>query len=266
MTASGASAAASAADRVAIVTGAAGGIGIAVARRLAADGLRLVVSDVSLDLAQKVLADLPGSGHVAVACDVAQEASVDALFSSAVRMMGAPVEVLVQAAGILRLRADGSRPPIVETTLADFEEHHAVNSRGTFLCIRSYLRQWRGVARPQAGRVVTFSSVAAQLGGYRSSSAYIASKGAILALTKAAAREAAPWGITVNSVAPGLIDAPMLRMSLAPEADAQASANIPLNRIGLPSDVAGAVSFLVSADAAYMTGGVLDVNGGYRMQ
>jgi 3-oxoacyl-[acyl-carrier protein] reductase len=177
-----------------------------------------------------------------------------------------PAEVLVGAAGLLRLRPDGTRQPLAETSLADWEDHHAVNARGTFLCLRAYLRQWQGGVKPRAGRVVTFASVAAQLGGYRSSAAYIGSKGSVLALTKAAAREAAPLGITVNALAPGLIDAPMLRLSLAPGAEAQAAAAIPLGRIGTPADVAGAVSFLVSEDAAYMTGGVLDVNGGYRMQ
>ena len=116
------------------------------------------------------------------------------------------------------------------------------------------------------GRVVTISSVAAQLGGYRSSASYIASKSAIIGLTKALARELAPHRVTVNSVAPGLIDAPMLRLSLDPADDAKASAQIPLGRLGTPQDVAGAVSFLVSKDASYITGSVIDVNGGYRMQ
>ena len=87
-----------------------------------------------------------------------------------------------------------------------------------------------------------------------------------MALVKAGAREAAGLGITVNAVAPGLIDAPMLRQSLAPENDGAIAANIPLNRIGTPGDVAGAVSFLMGRDAGYVTGAVIDVNGGYRMQ
>src|SRR5690606_22347917 len=109
-------------------------------------------------------------------------------------------------------------------------------------------------------------SVAAQLGGYRSSSAYIASKSAILGLIKAGAREAAPLGVTVNAVAPGLIDAPMLRLSLDPSQDEEISRNIPMGRIGTPDDVAGAVSYLAGPDGGYVTGATLDINGGYRMQ
>ena len=88
----------------------------------------------------------------------------------------------------------------------------------------------------------------------------------MIGLTKAVARECAADGITCNAVAPGMIDAPMLRLSMAPGSEAAASANIPLGRIGTPEDVAGAVAFLLSPDSSYMTGGVLDVNGGFRMQ
>lgn len=131
--------------------------------------------------------------------------------------------------------------------------------------MREYLRR-RTAAPASHARFIAFSSVAAQLGGYRSSSAYIASKSAISGLTKAAAREAAPIGVTVNAVAPGLIDAPMLRLSLDPANDAEIARSIPLNRIGTPEDVAGAVSYLAGPDGAYVTGATLDVNGGYRMQ
>lgn len=249
------------ARHAALVTGACGGIGQSVAQRLARDGWRIVATDLDAGRAAAFAATLPGEGHVGLGCDVADEAAVDALFAAS-----GPIEGVVLAAGVLRLRSDGSRAPLAETDAADFDEHMRVNTRGTFLCLRAYLRQWTAGGRPVRGRVVTFASVAAQLGGYRSSASYIASKGAILALTKAAAREAAALGITVNAVAPGLIDAPMLRLSLPPGQEAAAAAAIPLNRIGTPGDVAGAVSFLMSEDAAYMTGAVLDVNGGYRMQ
>ena len=121
----------------------------------------------------------------------------------------------------------------------------------------------------EGGRVTTTSSVAAELGGYRGSASYISSKSAILGFTKAMARELASLGITVNCVAPGVIDAPMLTAatprSAAPGSmDALAQA-VPLGRLGTPEDIAGAVSFLLSEQASYVTGATIDVNGGYRM-
>lgn len=247
-----------------LVTGAAGGIGAAVCYRLAADGYRVLASDLSPDDAERVVAGLPGEGHRAVALDVASEAQVAALFA-ATEAEGLQISQVVAAAGILIFAADGNRPPITDISLAEWEKTQKINSTGTFLLLREYLRA--AARHPVSqGRFIGFASVAAQLGGYRSSSAYIASKGAVLALIKAGAREAAEHGITVNGVAPGLIDAPMLRQSLAPENDAKIAANIPLNRIGTPEDVAGAVAYLLSADAGYITGSVIDVNGGYRMQ
>lgn len=250
--------------RIVLVTGAAGGIGKAVCRRLAQDGFSVLAADLGLAAAERVVAELPGAGHRAIALDVSNEAEVQAAFAEA-ESQGARIDHVVAAAGILLFATNGERPPITDITLDDWQLTQDVNSTGTFLLLREYLRGATRRAIPD-GRFVGFASVAAQLGGYRSSSAYIASKGAVMALVKAGAREAAPLGITVNAVAPGLIDAPMLRQSLSPENDARTAANIPLNRIGTPEDVAGAVSFLIGPDSGYITGSVIDVNGGYRMQ
>lgn len=249
---------------IVLVTGATGGIGKAVCHRLAQDGFSVLAADLSLDTAQLLVNDLPGTGHRAIVLNVTDEAGIAAAFAQA-QALGAPIAHVVAAAGILLFAANGDRPALTDITLADWQLTQTVNATGTFLLLREFLR---GATSSGArnGRFVGFSSVAAQLGGYRSSSAYIASKGAVMALIKAGAREAASMGITVNAVAPGLIDAPMLRQSLAPENDAQIVGNIPLNRIGTPEDVAGAVAFLVGPDGAYVTGAVIDVNGGYRMQ
>lgn len=250
-------------SRLALVTGGARGIGAAICRKLADDGMRVAVTDIRGEGAKDLCASLPGTGHSSWRMDVSEESSVNATFS-AIEDQHGPVAVLVCNAGILILH-DGARLPIAETSLEEWERTHAVNSRGTFLCARAFLKA-RTAAPVAHARMITFSSCAAQLGGYRSSAAYISSKSAILGLTKAMAREAAPLGITVNGVAPGLIDTDMMRLSMAPGQEQQAAANVPLGRLGMPSDVAAMVSFLVSEQACYVTGTMNDVNGGYRMQ
>lgn len=246
-----------------LVTGGARGIGQSVARRIAADGGAVVIGDLDRDQARAAAADLPGSGHVGVAMDISREASVEEGFAAA--EADGPLHGVICNAGILLLGKDGERTLIVDTDVSEWQASHNVNLTGTFLTIREFLRRRRTHPVSNA-RIVTFTSSAAQLGGYRASSSYISSKAGVIGLTKAVAREAAADGITCNAVAPGLIDAPMLRQSLAPGGEGKAAAAIPLGRIGTPEDVAGAVAFLLSDDASYMTGGVLDVNGGYRMQ
>ncbi len=242
-----------------LVTGAGGGIGSAVVSRLAADGFKILAADLSLEKAAQSLVGISGQGHAAVALDVSDEAAVEALFAQY------QIDHVVAAAGILLFAANGERPLITEMELKDWELTQRVNSTGTFLLTRAYLRG-ATQRKIENGRFVGFASVAAQLGGYRSSSAYIASKSAVLGFIKAAARESAHLGITVNCVAPGLIDAPMLHQSLAPKDYHTVTGSIPLQRVGTTADIAGAVAFLMGPDASYITGAVIDVNGGYRMQ
>ncbi|MCC6193997.1 MAG: SDR family oxidoreductase [Burkholderiales bacterium] len=249
--------------RLALITGAARGIGAAVATRLAKAGYRIAVSDLDLAACRSVVDALPGSGHNAWRLDVTSEAEVASAFD-AIEAAEGPISILICNAGLLILR-NGERPLVIDTSLKEWEATHAVNTTGTFLCAREYLR--RRTAKPvEHGRIVTFSSCAAQLGGYRSSAAYISSKSAILGLTKALAREAAPLRITANGVAPGLIDTDMLRLSMRPGTESRAAENIPLGRIGKPDDIASMIEFLVSEGAGYVTGTMNDVNGGYRMQ
>lgn len=248
---------------VALVTGGAGGIGAAICRRLAEAGCKVAVADLGRERAQAVADALPGGGHMALAIDVASEDSVIGVFDQVTEVLGRP-NVLVAGAGILQFKSNGERPLVTETSLEDWNRTITINQTGCFLTCREFAR--RLPVEKAYGRIVTISSVAAQLGGYRSHGAYIASKAAVMGLTKALARELAATGTTVNSVAPGLIDAPMLRLSLDPADDAKAASNIPLGRLGLPDDVADAVAYLVSSGASYQTGTVIDVNGGYRMQ
>jgi len=250
-------------SRIAVVTGGGRGIGEAICRQLADAGLRVVVADIHADNARQVAASL-GEGHRAHTVDVADEASVAALFDETESALG-PIAVLVCAAGILIL-LNGERPMIKDMALDTWERSFAVNTRGAFLCSREYMR--RREAKPvQQGRVIFFGSVAAQLGGYRSSAAYIGAKAAVMGYAKAFAREISHLGITANTVAPGLIDTEMLRSTVTSSGALTAAAqNIPMGRIGTVDDVASAVSYLVSPAADYITGNVIDVNGGYRMQ
>lgn len=249
--------------RVALVTGAAGGIGAAVAARLARDGLTVALADIDHAGAIACAAHL-GKPHGAFHMDVADESSVRGCFDAVEAQLG-PVAVLVNVAGLL-IMPGGERPLIKDLSLDIWEKSMAVNSRGSFLCARDYLQ--RRERMPLAGgRAIFFGSVAAQLGGYRSSSAYIAAKAAVMGFAKAFARESAHLGITANTIAPGLIDTNMLRSTVSSNGTLEAAArSIPLGRIGTVDDVADAVAYLVSPAAEYITGSVIDVNGGYRMQ
>lgn len=250
--------------RVAVVTGGGRGIGAGICHHLVRSGHRVVVVDIDGDSARQVATDLGPGGHTSRRVDVSDEAAVSAAFDDIEATVG-PVSVLVCAAGLL-IMPGGERPPIKDMTLDIWERSHAVNARGAFLCSREFLRHREARPAPH-GRVVFFGSVAAQLGGYRSSAAYIGAKASVMAYAKAFARESAHLGITSNVIAPGLIDTEMLRSTVSSSgALVSAAQNIPLGRIGTVEDVATAVDYLVSPAAAYITGNVVDVNGGYRMQ
>lgn len=253
--------------RVALITGGASGLGLASARQLAVDGLVVAVADLNADAAATAASTLPGQGHIGLRCDVTDEASVRAAFDTVQQMTG-PVTVLACFAGILSTSPMPGRLPTTEISLAEWDKVMQVNARGTFLCIREMLR--RAGDKPVAqGRIVTVASLAGQIGGLQSGAAYSASKGAVLALSKVAAREAAPLGITVNTISPGPIDTPMLHQTV-PEAQRGQKylgvAQVPLARIGVPEEIACAVSYLVSPGAAFVTGATLDVNGGLSMR
>ena len=253
--------------RIALITGGASGLGLASARRLAEDGLTVAVADLNADAAIAAAAQLPRTGHMGLGLDVTSEASVSAAFDAVQRQIGA-VSVLACFAGILSTSTTPGRLPTTDITLAEWDTVMEVNARGSFLCIREMLRRVNG--QPvEHGRIITVASLAGQIGGLQSGAAYSASKGAVLALSKVAAREAAPLGITVNTISPGPIDTPMLHRTVPPEQQGQkylGTANVPLGRIGLPEEIAAALGYLVSPGAAFVTGATLDVNGGMAMR
>jgi 3-oxoacyl-[acyl-carrier protein] reductase len=195
--------------------------------------------------------------------DVTDESAVENVFDEVERKLG-KVGVLVTSAGTM-IAPTVARPSLTQITAAAWDETFRVNARGTFFAIRALLRRRLADPLPH-GRIVTISSAAGQTGGLRGGADYAASKAAVLALTKLAAREAAPAGMTVNSIAPGPVETPLFRSVNPAGNDGPMIASVPLGRIGTPEEIAAAVRFLVSEAAGYITGSVIDVNGGSRMQ
>lgn len=250
--------------KVALVTGSARGIGERIARVLAEAGARVALNDLRPADTERATEALRAAGLdvVAVPADVTREPEVVSMVDAVKRRLGG-LDLLVNNAGVLLLH-DGKKAPIREMTVEEWDTVMAVNLRGTFLCTKHALCEMAATTG-EGRRIVNFSSCAAKLGGYFSSASYIASKAGIIGFTKATAREAAPLGVTVNAVAPGIIDAPMTRLSTPTERDAEVARGIPLGRLGSPADVAEAVLYLCSPAASYVTGATLDVNGGWVM-
>ncbi len=237
----------------AIVTGGASGIGRAVCELLAKEGYRVAVADRDKKLADEIAHHIDGR---AFEVDVADEASVIAMFDAALASFGGVLDALATPAGI----ADTT--PFMELGAQTFRRVHDVNVVGTFLCIREAAKRMRS-----GGRICTVASVAGKRGGGLSgTAAYAASKGAVLALSRSAARALAPQGIAVNCVAPGPTLTPMVAQPFSdPERKARVEAMTLLGRSGEPSEIAEAIVWLLSPRSSYVAGETLTVDGGLML-
>ncbi len=245
-------------DRVAIVTGAGQGIGRAIALALAREGAAVVVSDVRADTAAVTArAIVAGGGHaVAVPADVARLDQLAALVERA-RVLGGP-DILVNNAGIAEVT------PFLDVTEEQWDRQMAVNLKAAFFASQYAARAM--TARGRGGRIVNLASTSSFVASTRPMVPYDVSKAGVRMLTVSAAVQLAPYGITVNAVAPGTIDTPLTRSVVDPaRLEAFAREKIPLGRLGRPEDVAAAVVFLCSDEASYITGHTLVVDGGWLL-
>jgi len=242
--------------KVALVTGAARGIGRAIALALAQEGADVVVVDVDFDRAQQVAQEIEGRGRkaVAISADVSDRQAVRRLVSEAVSLLG-KIDILVNNAGIIR------RGTFLEHDPQEWEKVLNVNLGGTFNCTREVVPI---MIEHGGGKIINISSVVGKMGDIASAPSYGTSKGAINTFTKSLARELALHGITVNAVAPHAIETEMSQ-EWSEDKRRQIVEAIPLKRLGQPEEVAEAVAFLASEGAGFITGHVLDVNGGYLM-
>jgi NAD(P)-dependent dehydrogenase (short-subunit alcohol dehydrogenase family) len=243
-------------SRVAAITGGASGIGLGVARQLAADGHRVAVLDRNAEAASAAAAELQAEGATAfaVVVDVADRQSVEQAYEQVRAELG-PIEILVTSAGIEAFT------PLLEITPDAWDRVVAVNLTGTFTSVQLAVPDMLAAGW---GRIVTIASSSAQSGAPKMAH-YSASKGGVISLTRSLAVELARKGITVNSVSPSLVDTPMARQAEAagdfPGVDV-VGPMVPVGRAGTPADMAAACAFLCSDAASYVTGQIIGVNGG----
>lgn len=248
--------------KVALVTGSNAGIGRAIAIALAASGAKVGVNCLrNVAQGEETVAAIRAAGGeaVLVQADVTDAAEIDRLVSEVERAFGGTVDILVNNAGHLV-----KRQPNIDMTEQLYQQIMDVNLKSTvFMCKRVL----PGMKAKGAGRIINMSSVAAHNGGGPGSSIYAASKAAVSAYSKGLAKEAAPSGITVNLVSPGFIGNTMFHATFTTDEARKATVTgIPLQREGTPEDVAGAVLYLASDLASYLTGETIEINGGMMMR
>ncbi|HOG65342.1 MAG TPA: 3-oxoacyl-[acyl-carrier-protein] reductase [Spirochaetota bacterium] len=244
-------------DEVAIITGAARGIGRSIAEKFAAQGSHLAIIDVNLEAAEQTAQELAkqyGVKTMAARTDVSNAEDVDAMVKKVLDTFGR-IDILVNNAGVTRdnlmLRMKDEEWDLVIN----------INLKGVFVCTRSVVRH---MAKARKGNIINIASVVGQMGNAGQAN-YTASKGGVIALTKTTAREFAGRNVRVNAVAPGFINTAMTEV-LSEQVKTEMLRQVPLDRMGEPEDIANGCLFLASGMSAYITGHVLAINGGMLMQ
>jgi len=241
-------------DKVAIITGSGQGIGERIAARFAAEGAMIAVADANVENAKKVAAEIAENGGAAIAVhvDVGEPALAEAMVGRTVERFGR-VDVLVNNAGI------GLNKPFLTTTPEEWDRQLRVNLTGQFLCGQAAARQ---MTRQGGGRIVNVASISGQRGG-QGRAAYGAAKAGVILLTRVMAVELAPHGINVNAISPGPVDTEQSRGTHTPATRRSYLDRLPLKRYGLREEVAAAALFLAGDEASFVTGHVLNVDGGF---
>jgi meso-butanediol dehydrogenase / (S,S)-butanediol dehydrogenase / diacetyl reductase len=253
-------------DRLALITGAGRGIGLAIALRLAQEGARIIAVDINPDLAAstRLAVETLGRPCLDMVCDISNRQAIYTLVDQAQKKMGR-IDILVNNAGVHQVR------PILEISEADIDFMFGVNVKGVFFCTQAVAS---AMIKAGQGKIINMASHAGKRGGPNSAH-YGASKAAVISLTRSWALALAPHHINVNAVCPGTVDTDMwakidedtaVMMGLPKgEVLRQTVERIPLGRVETPDDVAGLVAFLASADADYMTGQAINITGGVTM-
>jgi 3-oxoacyl-[acyl-carrier protein] reductase len=240
-------------DRTAFVTGASGGIGAAIARSLAGQGATVALGGTRIEPLEALAAELGGKGHVVLA-DIGDRAATDAAFAKAEAALGGKIDILVNNAGITKDQL------AMRMKDEDWDRVIEVNLTAGFRLARAALR---GMMKRRWGRIIGITSVVGATGNPGQAN-YAASKAGMIGMTKALAAEVASRGITVNCVAPGFIDTAMTAV-LTEEQNQRIAGNVPAGRLGVSAEIAAAVVYFASEEAAYTTGATLHVNGGLAM-
>ncbi len=245
-------------DKVAVVTGAGRGMGRTHAILLAQAGAKIIVSDISLENCEKVVAEIEkekGSA-IAVKCDISQKEEVDNLVSRAVKGFG-KLDILVNNAGIADFK------DFMEMTEEDWDKTIDINLKGYFLCSQAAAKE---MVKQKSGNIINIGSVAMGQAGiaFPNLVHYVSSKGGVAGMTEALALDLAPYNIRVKTIAPGIIETPMVDpVKSNPQALEGLLARLPMKRMGQPEEISSVVVFLASDASSYMTGAIINVDGGW---